>query len=132
MEGHVKALGVLHIVLGAFGIIAAASMPLLFDGIAAIVDSAAPRGDADIAVPFLGVVGRLIAVLVLVLSVLGIIVGIGLYGLRPWSRIPGIVLSALDILNVPIGTAVGVYGLWVLLHNQTAPLFRPRLAPAFR
>lgn len=132
MEGHVKALGVLHIVLGAFGVIAAAVVLLLFGGIVAIVDYNAPRGDADVAVPILGIVGGLIALLVFVLSVPGIIVGIGLYGLRPWSRILGIVLSALDILNVPIGTAIGVYGLWVLLHNQTEPLFRPHPAAAFR
>jgi hypothetical protein len=132
VEGHVKALGVLHIVMGVFGVIAAAAMLLLFGGIAAIVDYNAPRADADVAVPILGIVGGLIALLVFVLSVPGIIVGIGLYGLRPWSRILGIVLSALDILNVPIGTAIGVYGLWVLLHNQTEPLFRPRPAAAFR
>ncbi len=130
MESHVKALGVLHIVMGAMGVIGAVVVLLLFGGIAAIVDGNAPHGDAEIAVPILGAVGGLIALLVFVLSVPGIVVGIGLFGLRPWARILGIILSALNLMNVPIGTAVGAYGLWVLLNNQTEPLFRAREAMA--
>ena len=132
MEGHVKALGVLHIAFGAFGVIGALVVLLIFGGAAAIVDMNAPQHDADIAVPIIGIAGGVIALLVLVVSVPGIVVGAGLYGLRPWARIPGIIISALDALNVPIGTAIGIYGLWVLLHNQTEPLFRPRQALAFR
>jgi len=132
MEGHVKALGILHIALGVLGVIGALVVLLIFGGAAAIVNMNAPEHDAEIAVPVIGVVGGAIALLVFVLSVPGIIVGAGLYGLRPWARILGIIISALDILQVPIGTAIGIYGLWVLLHNQTEPLFRPRPAVAFR
>jgi hypothetical protein len=34
-----------------------------------------------------------------------------------------IILSALDLPGVPIGTALGVYGLWVLLKPETERLF---------
>jgi len=132
MEGHVKALGILHIVFGALGVIGALVVLLIFGGAAAIVDMNADRHDADIAVPIIGTVGGAIAILIFVLSVPGIIVGVGLYGLQPWSRILGIVLSALDLVHVPIGTAIGIYGLWVLLHSETERLFQPRHAVAFR
>jgi hypothetical protein len=33
------------------------------------------------------------------------------------------VLSALHILNIPIGTAVGIYGLWALTQRETEALF---------
>ena len=42
---------------------------------------------------------------------------------KPWARILGIVLSALHLLNVPFGTAVGIYGLWALLNRETEALF---------
>jgi hypothetical protein len=132
MEGHVKTLGVLHIAFGALGVIGALVVLLIFGGAAALVNMNAPELDAEIAASIIGIAGGAIALLVLVLSVPGIIVGAGLYGLRPWARIFGVVISALDVLNVPIGTAIGIYGLWVLLHNQTEPLFRPRPAVAFR
>jgi hypothetical protein len=33
-----------------------------------------------------------------------------------------IVISALHLLSFPIGTALGVYGLWVLLNEQSRRL----------
>ena len=65
--------------------------------------------------------------MVVVLSLPGIIAGIGLLKLQPWARILAIVISALNLLNVPIGTALGVYGLWVLLQAETERLFAQRL-----
>jgi hypothetical protein len=35
-----------------------------------------------------------------------------------------IVLSALELMSVPIGTALGIYGLWVLLSPGAEQLFR--------
>ncbi len=49
---------------------------------------------------------------------------------KPWSRVLGIVLSVLNLLNFPIGTVLGIYGLWVLLNKDTERLFtRTGLTP---
>jgi len=48
--------------------------------------------------------------------------------LRPWARVLTIVISAFDLLHVPFGTALGVYGLWVLLSSQGEALFRKQQA----
>ena len=45
---------------------------------------------------------------------------------REWGRILGIVVAVIELVNVPIGTAIGIYGLWVLLNTQTIELFRSR------
>jgi len=115
----------MHIVFGALGLLGALVVLLIFGGAAGIVGIANPH-DAEawrIAIPIIGVVGTAIAVLVLVLSLPGLIAGFGLLRLRPWARILTIVLSALNLLNVPIGTALGIYGLWVLLQTETERLF---------
>jgi uncharacterized membrane protein (DUF2068 family) len=65
-----------------------------------------------------------IVVLILVLSLPTFILGFGLYNLRPWARILGLVLAAIHLLNVPLGTIVSVYAFWVLLNPQTEALFR--------
>jgi hypothetical protein len=49
-------------------------------------------------------------------SILG---GWGLMRYRPWSRILMIVVSAFHLFHVPLGTALGIYGLWVLLSPET-------------
>jgi hypothetical protein len=42
-----------------------------------------------------------------------------------------IVISALDLLSVPIGTVLGIYGIWVLTRTETEALFaRQRYQPA--
>ena len=58
-------------------------------------------------------------------SLPGLIAGIGLLNFRSWARILAIVISVLDLIHVPFGTALGVYGLWVPLSQGSERLFRP-------
>ena len=128
MTTHVKVLGILHIAFGALGVIGAIVLLLIFGGIAGLVGHSGDHG-AAVAVPILSGLGGILFLLVMALSLPGLVVGVGLLEHRSWARIGGIVLSALNLMNVPIGTALGVYGLWVLLNRETEQLFeRPQLA----
>ena len=124
MDTHVKVLGILHIALGFLGAVGALAVLVIFGGIAGIVGiSASADPDARLAIPILGAVGGVIAVFILLVSVPGIIAGFGLINYRPWARILTIILSAINLISIPIGTALGIYGLWVLLSSQTERLF---------
>ena len=124
MKQHVSILGVLYIIFGICGIIAALLMLLLFGGAAGVVSMVADQDpEAAIAVPILGAIGMFLFGLIAVLSVPGLAVGIGLVKFQPWSRIGGLVLSVLNLLNFPFGTAIGVYGLWVLLNRESESVF---------
>jgi hypothetical protein len=126
MAQHVKILGILHIVFGALGVLAAICVLLLFGGISAVVGLSDHSSDSLTAIPILGMIGGFVFILVLVLSLPGLIIGIGLVQFRPWARIAGIILSALDLVSVPpFGTALGIYGLWVLLNRETEQMFDP-------
>jgi hypothetical protein len=127
METHVKVLGLLHIILGAFGVMAAIVVFMVFGGAAGIVGATAEEG-AELAVPIIGMVGSFIVFVILVLSVPGIIIGVGLLKFRNWARILGIVLSVLELVHVPLGTIVAIYGLWVLLTGDTEKLFAAKNA----
>ena len=133
MESHVKILGTLHIVFGSMGLLAAIGFLLLFGSIASVVSlsGSASARDAAIAVPILGGIGTILFVVIGTISLPGLIGGIGLVNLAPWSRIFMIVISALDLLNIPIGTALGIYGIWALTRPETEALFaRRRYQPA--
>lgn len=128
MANHVRILATLNIVLGALGVLGALIVLAFFGGIAALVGSGVGQSDmGDLppgaAAPVVGMVGAAIAIFILVLSLPGIITGIGLLQYREWARILGIVLSAISLPGVPVGTAIGVYGLWVLLNGETVRLF---------
>src|SRR6185312_4254561 len=117
MEAHVKVLAVLHIVLGALGVLGALLLLLIFGGAAGIV-GATGDPEAHIAIPIIGITGMALVAFVLLRSVPGIIIGIGLLKYRSWARIGGLVLSILDLIWVPFGTLVGIYGLWVLFSKD--------------
>jgi hypothetical protein len=124
MDIHVKVLGVLHAVMGALGLLCALALILIFGGVAGIV-GASGDPDAAVAIPILGLTGTALVSFVVLLSLPSVIIGIGLYQRRPWARIGGIVLSIIDLFGVPIGTIVGIYGLWVLFSKDTERVFSP-------
>ena len=122
METHTKILGILNIVSGVLGLCGALVLVLVFGGVAALVGA---EGDPDAAlvVPILGLTGFALVLIVVTLSLPSIIIGYGLYRLRSWSRIAGIVLSIVSLISFPFGTILGVYGLWVLFSKDGETLF---------
>jgi len=116
---------VLNIAFGAMGLMGALVLTLVFGGAAGI---AGASGDpqAAIAIPLIGITGIALVGVLLVLSLPGVIVGIGLLRLSPWARIAGIVLSIMSLIAIPFGTVIGIYGIWVLFSKDTERLFTPR------
>ena len=122
MLTHVKVLAVLYIVLGALGVLSALLLMMVF-GVAAGSVGVSGDPDAAVALPIIGFVGTGLFIFLLAISLPGVIVGFGLLKLKPWARIGGIVLCAINLINIPIGTVLGAYGLWVLLNGETERLF---------
>lgn len=125
MLTHVKVLGVLYLVMSGIGLLFALLIFFALGTAASIVGMSASPEDAAVAMPILGITGTALSALLLILSLPGLITGWGLLKLRPWARIVGIVLAVISLLNFPIGTAIGIYGLWVLLTKETERLFTP-------
>jgi hypothetical protein len=49
--------------------------------------------------------------------------GIPLRRRRPWARLMALMLGSVDLILLPYGTALGVYALWVLLHEDGKSVF---------
>ena len=131
MDLHVKVLAAFYLIFGVLGILGSFMVLLSFGGAAGIISMAAPNdADALLAVPIVGLIGGILVMLIFTLSVPVIIAGIGLLKRHPWARILTIVLSVLNLINIPFGTLLGIYGLWVLLSREIGPLFDATLAAA--
>lgn len=61
-----------------------------------------------------------IAVLLGIFGVIHLILAWGLYERRQWARPLGIVIGILALIRFPLGTALGIYTLWVLLPEMSA------------
>lgn len=129
MDTHVKVVGVLYIVLSAFSLLAAIVIMVALGGAAGIVGATGDPEDVAIALPVLGITGAALSLFLLALSLPGLVTGFGLLAFKSWARILGLVLAALQLINIPFGTIFGAYALWVLLNKDTERLFnRPVIA----
>lgn len=120
MEKHVTLVGALHIGYAAFQILAAlvASMFVVGGGLLGSLIS-----EEEIVIGITFFVATTIALWVILISVPSIVGGIWLLRHKSWARYVVLVVSVLGLLNVPLGTGVGVYSIWVLVQDETAKLF---------
>ena len=116
MEKHITLVAVINIGFGFLGILIAL---IVFT---AVVGGGILSGDPD-AIFTTSIVGTAVAGFFIITSVPKIIGGFGLLKRKPWARILILIIACLDLLFIPIGTAIGIYELWVLLQDETAKLF---------
>ncbi len=119
MDAHVKILGWLYIILGVLGLLIAGLVVL------AVAGGGLISGDRT-AITVTAIVSAVIGGILFLVSAPGIVAGIGLLNFQPWARILGIVLGIFNLPGFPIGTALGVYTLYVLLDDESSRLFATR------
>jgi hypothetical protein len=119
MNKHVKLVAFIFLVWGAMGLLA--TLTILIIGAAGSTAAAFDDPKAGLVIGTLMLVALLISAIV---SIPNILAGWGLLKHRQWARVLTIILAILNIFAFPIGTAIGVYALWVLFHGETQRLFR--------
>jgi hypothetical protein len=61
----------------------------------------------------------MIGIIILAKAACGFLAGWGLTQREGWARILALVLAFVSLFNIPFGTAIGVYTMWVLLPGQS-------------
>lgn len=117
MEKHINVVAALQIGFSILGLIIGIVIFVLFHFIGDFVDD----HDANIV---LSIVANVVMIMVTVLSIPGIIAGLGLFKRKEWARILTLIISVLNLLSFPIGTAVGVYSIWALVQTENVELFK--------
>jgi uncharacterized membrane protein (DUF2068 family) len=115
VELHIKILGILYIISGILATFGGTLIILLFTvaGIAA--------GEIR-ALPLLAVMATVLGSLFLTIGIAKLICGWGLLARKKWSRVFAIILGIIDLINVPFGTALGIYALWTLFKPEAEEL----------
>jgi hypothetical protein len=113
--GHVRLLGIFWLAVSAFRLLPGLFLMAFFRH----MDFLGPT------VPFFvhGIM-RMVGMLMLAGGVLGIVAGWGLLERQPWARMLAIILGCFSLVDMPFGTALGVYTLWVLLPAQSEEEYR--------
>jgi hypothetical protein len=123
MVPHVDLLGMLFIVWGLLTTLVGVSTLALGVGAVALITSANRSEGGQFAAGLTAAVFTTLAIIAIIWGAAHVAVGVPLRRRRPWSRMAALMLGSIDLLLLPYGTALGLYGLWVLLHEDGKKLF---------
>ena len=119
MEKHLTVVAALQVGFSVLGILAAII-------VYTVLHSVMHFADDPETVNVLRIVARWVSLFLLVISIPGLVGGIGLFMKKNWARILVLIISVLDLLNIPLGTIIAVYSIWVLVQEDTVKLFDDR------
>jgi hypothetical protein len=129
-ESHVDLVGVLFWVWGGLTVLIGASTLALGLAAASLISAAAEAGRGQFAAGLTAAMFALFALLAVLWGAAHVVVGVLVRRRRHWSRLAAITLGSVDLLLLPYGTALGIYALWVLLHDEAKRLFDTAPLPA--
>ena len=117
VQAHVHLLGILWLAMSAFNAVGGLILLVLANTLFAhLHEMGAPP---EVPTGFLQSLLSTIGIIVLAKAVCGFFAGWGLMHREPWARVAAIVLAFISLFNIPFGTAIGVYTMWVLLPGQS-------------
>ena len=119
IEDHLKIVTYIRIGLGSLFLVAGV---VLFS-LLAIPGIVVPENRDDL--PVLLAYGAALAFLPLVSAAWDLVGGVGILKRRRWARILVLIVCVPELFAFPVGTATGIYSIWVLMQEETVNLFPP-------
>ncbi|OFX63722.1 MAG: hypothetical protein A2066_12135 [Bacteroidetes bacterium GWB2_41_8] len=116
MEKHINIIAALQIGLSIFNLLVALLIFTVLKLVGGFVDDANAN-------TILSIIADVFAIVLIIISVPGILAGMGLYKRKEWARILTLVLSIIEIFSFPFGTAIGIYSIWALIQPETVAAF---------
>jgi hypothetical protein len=113
MKTHIQIVAALHIAMGALALIGAI---VVFGFLGVASGIVVSQGEHE-AAGIVGIIAVALGGFLALLALPSIIGGWALLVGRSWGRPVVLVLGALQLLHIPIGTALGIYTFWALLRD---------------
>ncbi|MGO9405309.1 MAG: hypothetical protein ACLPVW_17760 [Terriglobales bacterium] len=118
---HVRLVAILWMAYSALHVVAGVVMiavaQVIFGGVHGVIHI--PKGPPPEVTVWLRPLISFIGWMILAKAAAGFIAGWGLLQRQDWARTVALVVAFIALLSVPIGTALGIYTLWVLLPTQS-------------
>jgi hypothetical protein len=120
MEQHKKVLGIIYVITAILQIIILSLLSLLWSTIFGFIVSEIEPNEARIVEFVFSIIRFIPWFIMLFISIPSLIAGFGLLNGQKWALVMALVLGCLKILSFPIGTAIGIYSIWVYLESDKA------------
>jgi hypothetical protein len=125
MDTHKRVLGILYIVSGSLHILIMLFLSALFSILLPFIFEHAKLDEQWILVyivPFIQIIGVITILLFAIPSIIG---GIALLNKKKWGLTLVLILGCFKLFSFPIGTALGVYTIWVYSENHKHHVSNP-------
>jgi hypothetical protein len=119
---HLRLLAFLWFALSAVRLIPGLILLSIFGSVESILPPDVPA--------FVYPIIRMVAWLFIGSAGIGLIAGWALLQRMPWARMLTLVLGLLSLIDIPFGTAIGIYTLWVLVPGESEAEYRRISQPA--
>jgi hypothetical protein len=119
VQSHVHLLGILWLAMSALNAVGGVILVLLGTTFFPHLRDFAGHDADQVPVGFLTALLTTLGVIVLAKAAAGFVTGRGLMQHESWARIAALVLAFISLFNIPFGTAIGVYTMWVLMLGDS-------------
>lgn len=122
MESHKRILGILYIVAGSFQIVILGIVTVFFSAFFPFIAKEVDPNSTWILEMIGWVVPGILWGIILLFSIPSMIGGIAMLQGKSWAMTLLLVMGCFKLFSFPIGTALGVYTIWVYAEsNKTKP-----------
>lgn len=116
MQKNINIVAALQIGLSIFNLLIAFLIFTVLKVVGGFVDDA--NGST-----ILSLIADILAIVFIIISLPGILAGMGLYKRKEWARILTIILSVIELFSFPFGTAIGIFSIWAMIQPETVAAF---------
>ena len=120
VQEHIRLLGILWMALSAVNVLGGGVLLVVANTLFARWNQFPSSVHPMFLRPLLSFIG----VLILAKALAGFLAGYGLLQRESWARILALILGFISLFNIPFGTALGIYTLWVLLPAASDEEYR--------
>lgn len=117
-KDHNRLIGIFHLIQGGLQVFAGIMIGLIYGFLGVAFKANARHVEEEMMGTIFIVLAFIVAPIMLILAGINITAGYKLYKEKAGARIWGIVASILCIWSIPLGTALGVYGLWFTFSEE--------------
>jgi len=120
---HNKIIGILHLAEGGLQIFSAIILAIFLFGFGFYLKTGHNFENSDWWGNFLFIIGGILAFLSFTLAFVNLMAGWKMLKGKPNARNWGIIASLICLLNIPLGTIIGIYSLWFLFGVEGKELY---------
>ena len=118
LDGHKKVLGIIYVASGTFTIFGMLILNAFLSVIFSFALNEVEPNDRRV-MELVGTFVQYVPMFVIIFfSIPTLIAGIGLLTRKSWAMLFALIIGCLKLFSFPIGTAIGVYSIWIYSEEQ--------------